>query len=144
VEADMTTRILNALVLVAVGAASAPALAQRAQAELSCRFTGRDFVYDCVIRLSRGGKPVAGAQVVIGADMASMPMAHNVAPVKARPGAKPGEYEARLDLEMTGEWAVKLRLSGPLRDQLTLHYEFDEKGARPAARRSGVPPRKPK
>jgi len=71
-----------------------------------------------------------------------MPMAHNLKPVKAKPGKKPGDYEARLDLEMAGEWAVKLRLSGPVRDQLILHYEFDDKGARPAVRRSGTPPRK--
>ena len=32
---------------------------------------------------------------------------------------------------MPGEWAVKLRLGGPVRDQLVLHYEFDERGARP-------------
>jgi hypothetical protein len=43
---------------------------------------------------------------------------------------------------MTGEWAVKLRLSGPVRDQIVLHYDFDEKGARPSVRRSGTPPRK--
>ena len=123
-------------------AASTSALAQRPQAELSCRFTGTDFVYDCVIRLMRAGRPLDGVQILFGADMPSMPMAHNVAPVKAKPGAKPGEYQARLDLEMTGEWAVKLRLSGPVRDQLVLHYEFDEKGARPAPKRSGTPPRK--
>lgn len=126
-------------------AASTSALAQRPQAELSCRLTGSDFVYDCVIRLARGGRPLDGVQVVLGADMPSMPMAHNVAPVKAKPGAKPGEYLARLDLEMTGEWAVKLRLSGPVRDQLILHYEFDESGARPArprSKESGTPPRK--
>lgn len=113
-----------------------PVLAQRARAELACHFTGTDFVYDCVIRLTRGGQPLSGAQVVMGADMPSMPMAHNIAPVKAKPRRQPGEYEARLDLEMTGEWAVKLRLSGPLRDQLVLHYEFDEQGARPAKRKT--------
>jgi hypothetical protein len=111
--------------------AAAPAWAQRAQASLECRFTGTDFVYDCVIRLQRGGAPLAGAQITVGADMPSMPMAHNVKPVKATPGREPGSYEARLDLEMTGEWAVKLRLAGPVRDQLVLLYEFDEKGARP-------------
>lgn len=111
-------------------------LAQGARAELACRFTGTDFVYDCVIRLTRSGQPLGGVQLVVGADMPSMPMAHNVAPVKARPGRQPGEYEARLDLEMTGEWAIKLRLSGPLRDQLVLHYEFDEQGARPAKRKA--------
>jgi hypothetical protein len=119
-----------------------PAAAQGIRGELDCKFTGTDFVYDCVIRLARGGAPLVGAQISIGADMPSMPMAHNIKPVKAKPGGKPGEYEARLDLEMTGEWAVKLRLSGPLRDQLVLHYEFDEKGARPSVRRSGTPPRR--
>ena len=119
-----------------------PLHAQGIQAQLDCRFTGTDHVYDCVVHLARGGTPLAGAQLSIGADMPSMPMAHNLKPMKAKPGAKPGDYEARLDLEMTGEWALKLRLAGPVRDQLVLHYEFDEKGARPALRRSGTPPRK--
>lgn len=43
--------------------------------------------------------------------------------------------EARLELEMPGEWAVKLHLSGPVRDQVVLLYDFDDKGARPAVRR---------
>ncbi len=47
--------------------------------------------------------------------------------------------QATLDLEMLGEWAVKLRLGGPVRDQLILLYEFDEKGARPATRRDRLP-----
>ncbi|HEX5612705.1 MAG TPA: FixH family protein [Burkholderiales bacterium] len=115
--------------------AAAPAAAQGVRGTLECRFTGTDFVYDCAIRLSKGGAPLNGVEVTVGADMPSMPMAHNVKPVKAKPGAKPGEYEARLDLEMTGEWTVKLRLAGPVRDQLILHYEFDENGARPAKRR---------
>ena len=123
-------------------AVALPAHAQAIKAELDCRFTGTDFVYDCVVRLARGGAPLAGAQVSVGADMPSMPMAHNIKPVNAKPGRKPGDYEARLDLEMTGEWAVKLRLSGPVRDQIVLHYEFDEKGAHPSVRRSGTPPRK--
>jgi hypothetical protein len=80
-------------------------------------------------------------QIMVGADMPSMPMAHNMKPVKAQPTKTPGEYRAKLDLEMNGEWAVKLRLAGPVRDQLVLHYEFDERGARPV-RRSGKSPRK--
>ena len=133
---------MKVVLLGLLGLAAVPAAAQGTRAELDCKFTGTDFVYDCVIRLARGGTPVAGAQIAIGADMPSMPMAHNIKPVKAKPGSKPGHYEARLDLEMAGEWAVKLRLSGPVRDQLVLHYEFDEKGARPAVSRSGTPPRK--
>jgi hypothetical protein len=116
---------------------SFPVHAQRVQADLACTFTGTDFVYACRIFLQKGGKPLTGATIAVGADMPSMPMAHNLRPVRAKPGKTPGEYEARLDLEMTGEWTVKLRLSGPVRDQLVLNYEFDEKGARPAKPRRG-------
>jgi len=108
--------------------------AQTPKAELQCKPTGEDFVYDCTIRLTRGGQPLEGAQVTVGADMPSMPMAHSVRPAKAQPGTQPGEYRVRLDLEMLGEWAVKLRLGGPVREQLILHYEFDGKGASPKTR----------
>jgi len=133
---DSKTLLLG-LALAVPGAA----LAQRAQAELSCVPAKTDFIYDCAIRLTRGGQPLPGAQITMGADMPSMPMAHNVKPVKAVPGKNPGEYQAKLDLEMLGEWAVKLRLAGPVKDQLILLYEFDDKGAMPVIR-SGKPHRK--
>ena len=114
----------------------APMLAAaQTRADMQCKATGKDLIYDCVIRLARSGEPVSGAQLTVGADMPSMPMAHSVKPVKARPGKGPGEYLVRLDLEMQGEWAVKLRLAGPVRDQLVLHYEFDQRGARAVRRR---------
>ncbi len=109
-----------------------PALAQKIEATLSCKSTGTDFVYDCMIQLSRAGQPIEGVTITVGADMPSMPMAHNVKPIKATPGKRAGEYEVKLDLDMLGEWAVKLRLAGSVRDQLILHYEFDEKGAKAA------------
>ncbi|MGQ0652455.1 MAG: hypothetical protein ACT4P4_09340, partial [Betaproteobacteria bacterium] len=59
------------------------AFAQKIAADLHCRYTGKDFVYDCTVRLSERGKPLSGAQFSIGADMPSMPMAHNVRPVRA-------------------------------------------------------------
>ena len=121
--------------------ASFPAIAQRVHGELACTPTKTDFIYDCTIKLARGGQPLPGAEIIVGADMPSMPMAHNVKPVKAKPGKAPGEYAAKLDLEMQGEWAVKLRLAGPVKDQLILLYDFDEKGARPV-RRDDKPPRK--
>jgi hypothetical protein len=110
------------------------ARAQAPQADMRCKATGEDFVYDCSITLTRGGRPVEGARITVGADMPSMPMAHSVRPARATPGTKPGEYKARLDLEMLGEWAIKLRLDGPVRDLLVLHYEFDSKGASPKKR----------
>ena len=107
---------------------SLPVLGQPVRAEMSCKPASTDFVYDCLIRLTPA---TPGVQVTVGADMPSMPMAHNVKPVKARPGRTPGEYRATLDLEMTGEWAVKLRLSGAVRDVLVLHYLFTESGTAP-------------
>lgn len=135
----MTMRLPTLAVLALM---SSPALAQSPQGTLECKFTGTDFVYDCKVRLTRAGAPLPGVDVTVGADMPSMPMAHNVKPVKAKPGAAPGEYDARLELEMTGQWTVKLRLGGPVRDQLILHYDFDEKGSRPSKRSSGHQHRK--
>ena len=110
------------------------ALAQAPKADLQCKATGTDFVFDCTIRVTRGGKPLEGARITVGADMPSMPMAHSIRPVKARPAQAPGEYRAELDLEMLGVWAIKLRLAGPVRDQLILHHEFDSKGSTPVPR----------
>lgn len=124
----------NPVFLILLFAAS-PAAAQRVDAKLDCKYTGMDFIYQCSVHLRRGGEPLSGVQVTVGADMPSMPMTHQVKPVKAQPTKTPGEYRARLELEMTGEWAVKLRLSGPVRDQLVVHYEFDASGAKPV--RSG-------
>jgi hypothetical protein len=104
------------------------AFAQKTTARVDCKYTGKDFVYDCLIRLQ---PPVEGARVTMSADMPSMPLAHQVRPVQAQPTKTPGEYRARLELEMTGEWAVKLRLSGAVRDVLVLHYEFTEAGTAP-------------
>lgn len=108
-----------------------PVHAQKIEAKLHCKPAGTDFIYDCMIRLTRGGEPLPGAQLTVGADMPSMPMVHNPKPVKAKPGETPGEYHARLALEMQGEWAVKLRLSSPVRDQLIVHYDFTEAGTVP-------------
>jgi len=115
-------------------------LAQGARAELQCKLTATDYVYDCTIKLAQGGKPLTGLGVTVGADMPSMPMAHALKPVRAKPGNAPGEYKASLDLEMLGEWAVTLTLRGPVTGELTLLYDFDERGARPVTQ-SGKPPR---
>lgn len=104
---------------------AAPAYAQRVQADLECKPAKELLTYDCTIRLTRGGKPLEKVEVSVGADMPSMPMAHNVKPVKAMAGANPGEYRARLELEMNGEWAVKLRLSGAVRDQIIVKRKFE-------------------
>jgi hypothetical protein len=114
---------------VALAATAAPALAQRLAADVDCKATKHTLVYDCRILLkdAKSGQPVSGAEVSVGADMPSMPMAHNVRPVKAKPGASPGEYVARIELEMYGEWALKLNVRGPVRDVIVRKLDFAER-----------------
>ena len=116
---------MKLLLMAALLVSAAPAYAQRVQADLECKPAKGLLAYDCTIRLTRGGKPLEKVEVSVGADMPSMPMAHNIKPVQATAGAKPGEYRARLELEMNGEWAVKVRLSGPVRDQIIVKRTFD-------------------
>lgn len=116
---------MRSIVLAVLLLAAAPALAQRAKADLDCKPARVRLTYDCTIQLSRDGKPLDGAHVSAGADMPSMPMAHNVAPVNAVPGLRPGEYRVRLRLEMTGAWAVKLRVSGSVKDLIIIQRDFD-------------------
>ena len=70
---------------------------------------------------------MTGVEVTVGADMPSMPMAHNVKPVKAVPGSEPGTYRARIELEMHGDWAVKVDLAGPVRDRIVKSMRFEPK-----------------
>jgi hypothetical protein len=126
----------------ALALAAAPALAaDRARVAVACTPAGDKFAYDCTFTLSnaRTGAALEGAELVIGADMPSMPMAHSVAPVTARPTGTPGEYAARIALEMHGDWALRLRISGPFRDQIVELKNFSEKGAGPPSRRAGAP-----
>jgi hypothetical protein len=102
--------------------------AERARAEVRCAPTGATLTYDCLIRLThaRTGVPLTGAQLTVGADMPSMPMAHAVKPVAATPAGEPGLYRARIELEMMGEWALRLELSAPFRDRIVSRQRFDE------------------
>ena len=118
----------RALALMLLAAAPTAALAQRLDAEVDCKPTKHDLVYDCrfVLKEAKTGKPVSGAELAVGADMPSMPMAHNVKPVKAAPGAAPGEYTARIELEMFGEWTLKLDVRKPVRDVIVKKFSARE------------------
>jgi hypothetical protein len=121
--------MLRTLLAAALAALASPALGQRLAADVDCRPTQHDLVYDCRIALKEAAsrKPVAGADVSVGADMPSMPMAHNVRPVKAKPAKEPGLYAARLELEMYGEWALKLNVRSPVRDVIVKKIDFRER-----------------
>ena len=122
----MVRRVLIALAL--AGVPLAPWAQVRLDAEVKCVATKHDLVYDCRILLrERGsGKPVSGAELTVGADMPSMPMAHNVKPVQAKAGSAPGEYTARIELEMLGEWALQLDVRKPVRDRIVRKFDARE------------------
>jgi hypothetical protein len=102
----------------------------RAKADVTCASAGEMLHYDCVIKLAnaRSGEPISGVTLSVGADMPSMPGVHNVRPVKADEQPEKGVYKARIVLEMHGDWAVRLDLSGTVRDRVIamLRFEGDE------------------
>ena len=111
----------------------------RAKADVSCQPAER-LQYDCIIKLadSRTSEPLSGLTLTVGADMPSMPAVHNVRPVKATEEQDKGIYRARIALEMYGDWALRLELSGTVRDRVVklLRFESDRVGeATPAPER---------
>ncbi|MDJ0947776.1 MAG: FixH family protein [Alphaproteobacteria bacterium] len=104
---------------------------ERPKANVACKEAGERLVYDCMIMLmgKKSGKPIEGAEIMVKPDMPSMPMAHNVPPVKAMPMGKPGNYHAKLHLEMHGEWALTMDVSGPVRDRLVEKVKFGDMAA---------------
>lgn len=142
----MWTRRAFAILVAAAGAAGlaggARAADIRAKAEVSCRATMESLQYDCTIKLTnaRTNAPLTGVTLMVGADMPSMPMAHNVRAVKAEAGAEPGTYRARLELEMTGVWALHLNIGGPLRDRVVKIVRFEDKLATPGPAPKGPSP----
>jgi mono/diheme cytochrome c family protein len=101
----------------------------RAEADIVCEPSEAKLNYDCAIKLTKrnDGQPIDGAEVTIFADMPSMPMAHNVPPVIAKAAPEAGLYLARLHLEMRGEWALRLRITGAVRDIIVKRLEFGGK-----------------
>ena len=100
--------------------------ADRAKVNVTCEPTSQKLAYDCMIMLmsKKSGAPLEGAMLMIKADMPSMSMAHNVPVVHAVQGDKPGHYKARLNLEMHGDWALTMDISGPLRDRVIKKLNF--------------------
>jgi hypothetical protein len=115
----------------------------RAKADVECQPLPERLRYDCTVKLAdaRTGEPLAGATVRVGADMPSMPMAHNVRPVQATAGEPPGSYRARVTLEMHGDWALRIDITGPLRDRVVklLRFEAGRVVPAPAGRAPAQP-----
>jgi len=101
----------------------------RTMVEIECNGTEEKLVYDCKIFLSemKSKKMIDGAKFMVGADMPSMPGAHNVKPVIAN-SLGMGMYHVRLSLEMYGEWVLKMDFTKPRRDRIVKKMIFGKKG----------------
>ncbi len=121
----VTTLATVAAMLLLSGATLA---GERANADVECKPAGKRLIYDCMIMLfgKKSRKPMTGAVILIKADMPTMPMAHNVRPVKAMAMGGPGQYRATLELKMYGEWALTMDISGPTRDRVIKKLQFGE------------------
>ena len=98
-------------------------------AEVGCKSTEEKLVYDCMITLrhSKTGKKIPKAVFKVSADMPSMAGAHNVKPVMAH-SIGMDKYNVRLNLEMYGEWVLKMDFTKPKRDRIVKKMIFGEKG----------------
>ena len=133
------TRLFTVFVVGGLALSPMPAAGERKVAEVECKPAEKKLVYDCMISLKgkKSGMPVAGAEFTVGADMPSMPGAHNVRPTPAKPHGPPGTYRARVHLEMTGEWALRLDFTKPGRDRLIKKLHFGGMKGR-GGRKSGM------
>ena len=111
----------------------------RAKADVSCQPGAEKMQYDCIIKLvnARTNESLSGLTLTVGADMPSMPGAHFVRSVMATEDSDKGTYRARIALEMHGDWALQLNLSGSIRDRVVkvLRFEDDRVGEPVAARK---------
>jgi hypothetical protein len=123
--------IIAAVALALLHSRNAQAQVQ-AKADVSCQPTTGKLQYNCVIKLanSRTNEPLSGLSLTVGADMPSMPAAHNVRPVKAVEGEEKGTYRTQIELEMYGDWALRFDLVGAMRDRVVkvLRFERDRVG----------------
>ena len=121
-------RVVAVMAALAVWHPGAAHAQVRAKAEVACASAGETLHYDCVIKLAdaRSGKPISGVTLSVGADMPSMPGMHNAPPVQATEQPEDGVYTARLVLEMHGDWAVRLDLSGAVRDRVIAMLRFED------------------
>lgn len=102
---------------------------ERPSVDVKCKATDDDFVYHCMFKVvgRKSKEPMEGVDFSVSADMPSMPMAHNIPPFKPQPvDGKPGMYHGNLELEMMGEWALKMEFKAPARDILIEKFTFSE------------------
>ncbi len=137
--------LLVALAALAFATATPAQAAGRVLAAVSCKPTTVWLAYACIFKLTNAatGAPLQKAHLTVRADVPSKPLAYNVAPVDAKATATPGEYRAIVVLEVHGDWALRLKVGGPVKDQLTEMLNFSPRKVGPAHNPNPAPPPPP-
>lgn len=106
--------------------------AERPMVEVMCSPTAKKLVYMCMFKVmgKKSHQPITDAEFTLKADMPSMPMAHSVPPMQPEPTEKPGVYHAMIELEMMGEWALKMEFAKPVRDIVIEKITFGKQDAK--------------
>lgn len=120
-----TTMLTFAVSIFLTGSASADT---RMAAKLACEATTVNLAYDCTVHIEDSASKAAldGLSIEVKADMPSMAMAHNIPPVRAMPTNEPGIYAFPIKLDMFGNWAFSIRVSGARNDLLVEVLSFRE------------------
>ena len=94
--------------------------------------TGKDLERELILILKNkvDGRPVLDAKLEIDVDMPSMPMMHKIPKATAKPSDVPGEYRARVKLEMAGEWAAHITVNSPSRLRTVRKFYVSEGGGK--------------
>ena len=100
----------------------------KTMSEVQCNSTEEKLIYDCMISLkdTKTKEKISGAKFMVSADMPSMPGAHNVKPVIAHSMGL-GKYHVILNLEMYGEWILKMDFTKPRRNRIVKKIIFGGK-----------------
>lgn len=120
----MRLGLITPVFVLALSPASAqcvvPTPGDRFVSTVTCAATTKNLHYRCrvMVKLRSSGGPVCGATLTVRFDMPSMPMAHNIAPkaLKTEDDGLTKEWEQQLD--MLGEWRVRVDISGTSSSQL--------------------------
>lgn len=105
------------------------AAGERPEVDVNCKPTKEKYVYHCMFDVTgkKSHEPIKDVSFRVNADMPSMPMAHNVKSIEPVPiPEKPGKYQGNLQLEMMGEWVLKMTFKKPVRDVVVKKLVFGE------------------
>lgn len=101
-----------------------------AETKTSCNSTDNTLTYQCSVVFKNKGKILTHLEdIMVKADMPSMPMAHNIPPVKLEADTQnKGTFHFDIKLDMYGNWLFVYDITKPQRDRYQEKILFvDEK-----------------